>query len=251
MTTIGGTGGVLRRQFPLILTVAWCAALFGVGSLVYGAKPFSGGNDPFAWQNERTAVSPTVYLQSVTRNCDDTGETPCIVNPLIPCAWNVDDHITWVATPGILAEGTTSQLMCIVADDSFHLTAGTLLSKSGALTVRLTYQPQGVSFTLVPVQVSSQKWEYRGCVEGPTYSDPSVPEAQFITGSGANGTPDTWGVPTTVTLEIINGTGRTIRDTAGTFELTLSGPPYQTDHCRSPLTDFFKQGGEALWRTGL
>lgn len=236
--------------------VAIAAALL-IPEIVVAAKPLGSGIHAFTWTDTRTVLRAVVESQSVAQQCDVTGETPCVVNPTIGgdnCLWSVDDRLEWAAA-GVLSSGATEITRCIVGDTTHHLFGLTAHARNPNLGISVTFEPQGVTFTFTPVQIANNRYEYRGCVQGPIYSgddfnpSPQVTEAVRIAGSGINGTPDGWGVPTSVTIAVSNP-GAKLNDTDAVAKYGITGS-LENEFCRFPMTPFFKQGGEAVWRTGL
>jgi len=155
---------------------------------------------------------------------DCSANVRCVINPT-PCGWDVDDF--WgVGSFGYLAAKTSASVsFCEIADYnpvflSLNGMEGTwsgvrartgveVIAPSPNLIVTITYQPQGKTFTLIPIE-DGRKWNYLWCAN--VVYEPNDPALQPIPGSGrgTNGQ-EGLGVREDITVTITNPTNKQIK----------------------------------------
>lgn len=137
-----------------------------------------------------------------------------------------------------------SDSYCQIADGHHEITGVSVSAPSPDLVVTLTYEPQGVSFTL-PARAVGRDFEYRGCVTGPIYGNwPALEEVP-----GSNGGR---GRQTQITVTVTNPTERRVRNVGVHLETGSEGFNARENFCYGEKTDFVHLGNDqAVWRTGV
>lgn len=192
----------------------------------------------------RAAPQPMLALETFELDGATTVEQqPGVINPTDPfCLWDIDDF--WTAGGfGDMAPGVLSISQCEIADNQHRIVGISGYATSPDLVVTLSFEPQGVSFTLAPIVRDRKTWDYGGCVTGPIHSTVSLlPEIPDSNGGH--------GVYTMVTLTVQNSTGRVLRNTLIQLDTGSDSPgTIRRSYCRGEQV--WLQTAGAMWRTGL
>lgn len=239
-----------------------------LGAAVTLTRQAGGGAETFAWGPTTNRVvanlveqqSPDYFFNGqnsyyCTHNQDGSakGDT-CVHNVPQQCPWSADDR--WInGTYGVLNSGTTAFTDCAIADNTCcgdtptptgiagrHLLGLLVTADTPLLIVTVNYQPQNVTWTFTP-QLVNGRYEYRGCVVGPT---PDGNQLQPIADSNGG-----WGIEEAITVLTTNPVNHKWQKTLGHVEIgSDSSGAWRSDQCREPRTDPFELSG-ALWQTAL
>lgn len=218
--------------------------------LAASGNPKSSGNTVFTLTSGPLGAGGDVEQQSTIAwyNCTQDQTSACVWNNT-GCLWTIDDDAGFVGATGNIAPGaSTSNGYCVIEDGYGHNINASINSPSPDLVVKVTYQPQNVTFNFKPYLVSRGQYTYSGCVEGPYYSDwRNLP----VIANSNNG----HGLQGTFTVSVTNPTGRTIKGVNGGFHF---GVPFRlSDVCiggapSSPFTQGQDYNGiQPYWQTGL
>lgn len=184
------------------------------------------------WIEQQSGPTPVECAQD---------STDCVWNPTNHL-WDIDDSVEFGAYGKLAAGATTSVSDSIIADSTHHMVGVLITSPSPNLTATVTFQPQDVTWEFTPELVNG-KYEYRGCVVGPVYSN-SPPDGPVIEGSNGG-----IGFVTHYTFIVTNPTNRTVRGTLARLTYRSAEPLHQAVYCRSDPQTPISVGG-AVWHDG-
>lgn len=182
-------------------------------ALVLAAIPARSGPLVFTWSVASVGHQHLVEQQT-PGGANQPDPSLWVVNPT-ECVWDADDDRTWDAG-GNLTPGTAANAAgCIIGDTMAHIVSVVVRAPRPGLGVAISLVGDGLRFTL-PATVSEwgRGWVYRACLLGPDYRSGVLGSLPLVEGSNGG-----HGVRWAAAVSVVNPTGRTVRDVAGSFRI--------------------------------